>query len=50
MNLINKSFPDKQDAMLLENGKIPERIFFFVAGEAYASNTTGRFIYFTLPD
>ena len=50
MNLINKSIPEKQNPVLLDNGKIPERIFFFVSGEAYASNTTGRFTYFTLTE
>ncbi|CAI2369324.1 unnamed protein product [Moneuplotes crassus] len=45
-----KSFPDRQKTKLLQDGEIPERIFFIVGGEAYASNTTGRYNYFQLPE
>jgi hypothetical protein len=45
-----RSFPDRQSNILLEKDKIPDKIFFFVSGEAYASNSTGRYIYFKLPD
>lgn len=34
----------------LENKQIPDKIFFFTEGMAYASNATGRYIYFKLPD
>lgn len=30
--------------------KIPKKIYFVVEGEAYASNSTGRYLYFKLPD
>ncbi|CAI2371990.1 unnamed protein product [Moneuplotes crassus] len=45
-----KSFPDKQKTLLLKDGEMPDRIFFFVGGEAYASNSTGRYNYFQLPE
>jgi hypothetical protein len=44
-----RSFPDRQQALLLPKGKVPERLFFIVGGEAYASNTTGCYSYFILP-
>lgn len=45
-----RSFPDRQNNCIIEKGQIPTKIYFFVAGEAYASNQTGRYQYFRLPD
>lgn len=44
------SFPRKQRNVLLNKGKIPNKVFFIVAGEAYATNSTGRYQYFRLPN
>ena len=43
-------FADKQRNILLEQGKIPNKIYFITSGEAYAGNSTGRYVYFKLPD
>ncbi|CAI2363314.1 unnamed protein product [Moneuplotes crassus] len=44
------SFPEKQRTSLLKKNKIPEKVYFFTEGMAYASNATGRYIYFKLPE
>ena len=43
-------FPLKQSNILLEQNKIPDKIFFITSGEAYAGNIKGRYVYFRLPD
>lgn len=48
--VINKNFSLRQKTELLKDGDVPERIFFIVGGEAYASNSTGRYTYFKLPE
>lgn len=45
-----RSFPDCQKNLMLNIDEIPQKIFFVVDGEAYASNSTGRYIYYKLPD
>ena len=43
-----KSFPTAQRNFMFSSGTIPDKVYFIVSGEAYASNNTGRFIYFKL--
>ena len=43
-----KSFPTAQSNFLFTSRNIPDKVFFIVSGEAYASNNTGRYIYFKL--
>jgi len=33
----------------MRSGDIPEKVYFIIQGEAYASNKSGRYIYFKLP-
>ena len=38
-----------QPKLILSKGKIPFAVFFVTKGEAYASNSTGKYIYFKFP-
>jgi hypothetical protein len=40
------SIPPIQPRKILEKGRIPFAVFFIIEGEVYASNTTGKYIYF----
>lgn len=43
------SFPTHLKNIILPSGHIPKKVYFIARGEAYASNSSGRFIYFKLP-
>ena len=38
-----------QPKLILSKGKVPFAVFFVTKGEAYASNSTGKYIYFKFP-
>ncbi len=45
-----QNFPIRQDPCILQKDEIPDGIYFIVKGEAYASNASGKFKYFTFPE
>lgn len=44
-----RSMPPMISNIFMEAGEIPQKVYFIIQGEAYASNSTGRYIYFKLP-